>query len=95
MVPAKGGPKSFSVNPLGTEGAEAKFGLSASNIGRGGGGGGAPPAEYGRSNTSQGGRHGTEISRGLGAVHTLAAHPMKGRSRRCRRGGIGQVPWTF
>ena len=35
-----------SVNPLGTEGAEAKFWLSASNIGRGGGGvrGGVPPS---------------------------------------------------
>ena len=43
---------SRNLNPLGTEGAEAKFWLSASNIGRGGGGvggggsmggGGVPP----------------------------------------------------
>ena len=35
----------LSVNPLGTKGAEAKFWLPASNIGRGGGGvqGGVPP----------------------------------------------------
>ena len=36
----KAGPKSFSLNPLGAEGAKAKLWLSASNIGRGGGGGG-------------------------------------------------------
>ena len=36
--PPKAGRKLLSVNPLGTEGAEAKFWLSASNIGRGGGG---------------------------------------------------------
>ena len=59
MVPAKCRPKIFlSLNPLSTEGAEAKFWLSASNIGRGGWGGGVqggdtppPPAVYGRSNT--------------------------------------------
>ena len=33
VVPAEGGPN-LSVNPLGTEGAEAKLWLSASNIGR-------------------------------------------------------------
>ena len=42
--------------PLGTEGAEAKFWLSASNIGRGGGGGGGgyppPPTVYGHFKTS-------------------------------------------
>ena len=51
-----------SVNPLGTKGAEAKFWLSASDIGRGGGGGPGgggggtppPPAVYSRSNTSLG-----------------------------------------
>ena len=48
--PPKVGRKYFSLNPLGTNGAEAKFWLSASNIGRGGGvgggggqGGGIPP----------------------------------------------------
>ena len=49
-----------SLNPLGTEGAEAKIWLSASNIGTEGGGGGSrrggsPPSSYGRSNTSLGG----------------------------------------
>ena len=49
MVPAEGGPKFLSLNPLCTEGAEAKWWPSASNIGRGGrrggvqGGGGTPP----------------------------------------------------
>ena len=62
MVPARGGPSILKrKNPLGTEGAEAKVWLSASNIGRGGGGGSRgvpppsppfPPAVYGRSNTS-------------------------------------------
>ena len=46
----------FQAYPLGAEGTEAKFWLSASNIGRGGGGGGGPgfppPALYGHSNTS-------------------------------------------
>ena len=37
--PSKGGREFRSVNPLGTEGAEAKVWLSASNIGRGRGGG--------------------------------------------------------
>ena len=36
----KAGRKFLGSNPLGTEGAEANFRLSASNIGRGGGGGG-------------------------------------------------------
>ena len=40
MVPAEGGPR---LTPLGAKGAEAKFWLSASNIGRGGGGGPPPP----------------------------------------------------
>ena len=51
MVPAEGGPKCESLHPLGTEGPEANFWLSASNIGRGGGGGGAGVV-YGRSNKS-------------------------------------------
>ena len=38
VVP-KAGRSLLSLNPLGTKGAEAKFWLSASNIGRGGGGG--------------------------------------------------------
>ena len=38
MVPAEGGPKILKLQC--SEGAEAKFWLSASNIGRGGGGGG-------------------------------------------------------
>ena len=56
--PPKGGQKVLSSNPLGTEGAEAKLWLSASNIGRGGGGGGSmgrvtpPPPVCGRSNAS-------------------------------------------
>ena len=47
-----------SFNPLGTESAEAKFWLSASNIRRGEGGGGSrggtlpPPTVYGHSNTT-------------------------------------------
>ena len=60
--PPTAGQNVLSSNPLGTEGAEAKFWLSAANIGRGGGGaeggpgggGGAPPAVYGRSDTSLG-----------------------------------------
>ena len=50
----RAGRKLLSVNPLGTEGAEANFWPSASNIGRGGGvleegsgGGGTPPSSYG------------------------------------------------
>ena len=46
---------SLSLNPLGAKGAETKFRLSASNIGRGGGGvwgGGGPFTVYGHSNTS-------------------------------------------
>ena len=39
MVPAEGGPKILNLNPLDAEGTEAKFWLSASNIGRGGEGG--------------------------------------------------------
>ena len=53
--PPKAGRKFLNLNSLGTEGAEAKFWLSASNIGRGGGGGGTPPPPptvHGRSNTS-------------------------------------------
>ena len=58
--PPKAGQKNLGLNPLGTEGTEAKFWLSASNIGRGGGGEGGPggggtpppPPVYGRSNTS-------------------------------------------
>ena len=38
--PPKAGRKFLSSNPLGAEGAEAKFWLSAPNIGRGGGGAG-------------------------------------------------------
>ena len=38
--PLRAGQKCFSLNPLGTEGAEAKSWLSASNSGRGRGGGG-------------------------------------------------------
>ena len=57
---AKASEKSLSVNPLGSEGAEAKSWLSASNIGRGGGGGGpvrtneaqAWPLNRGRLNPS-------------------------------------------
>ena len=37
MIPAEGGPKCLNLNPLGNEGTEAKFWLSASHIGRGGG----------------------------------------------------------
>ena len=49
----KAGHESLRLNPLGAKGAEAKFWLSASNIGRGGGGGegvqggGTPPSSYG------------------------------------------------
>ena len=54
--PPKAGRTFSMLNPLGTEGAEAKFWQSASNIGRGGRGCGGvplpPPAAYGRSNTS-------------------------------------------
>ena len=65
--PSKADQTFLILNPLGTEGAEAKFWLSASNIGTGGGGGGRgvngggggsrggtprPPPVYGRSNTS-------------------------------------------
>ena len=50
-----------SSSPLGTEGTEANFWLSASNIGRGGGGRGEtpppPPAVYNRSKTSLAGPH--------------------------------------
>ena len=60
--PPKAGQKLCSLNPLRTEGAEAKFWLSASNVGRGGRGGGGgsrggippPPTVYSRSNTSLG-----------------------------------------
>ena len=60
--PPKAGRKFLSLNPLGAEGAEAKFWLSASNIGREGRGGGdpgaggtpPPPTVYERSNTSLG-----------------------------------------
>ena len=47
--PPKAGQKFFSLNPLDTEGAEAKFWLSALNIGSGGGGlgGGTPSSSYG------------------------------------------------
>ena len=38
--PPKAGRKVLNSNPLGTEGAEAKFWQSASNVGRGGVGGG-------------------------------------------------------
>ena len=77
MVPTEGGPKFVTLNPLGTEGAEAKFWLSASNTGRGEGGGGLkggegpegggtpPPTVYGRSNTSLG--TGGIVRRGAGA----------------------------
>ena len=59
MVPAEGGPKIFQL-PLGTE---AKFWLSASNIGRGGGGGSRGGGD-GRSNTSlaMGGGGGTMLA---------------------------------
>ena len=58
--PPKAGRKLLSLNLLGPKGAEVKFWLSASDIGRGGGGsrgvqGGVTPplpAVYGRSNTS-------------------------------------------
>ena len=49
--PSQGPTMVLTLNPLGTEGAETKFWLSASNIGRGGGGGGVPgglpPSSYG------------------------------------------------
>ena len=53
--PPKAGRKLFSLNPVGTEGAEAKFWLSASNIGTGGGGGGG-----------LGGVQGGDLAQGLG-----------------------------
>ena len=45
--PLKAGQEFLGFNPLGTEGAEAKFWLSASNIGRGGGGGGGKGVQGG------------------------------------------------
>ena len=56
MFPAEGGPKILNPKSFGAEGAEAKFWLSASNIGRGGGGT-TPPMVYGRSNASLGTRY--------------------------------------
>ena len=75
--PPKAGRNFFSLNPLGTEGTEAKFWLSASNIwkGRRGVHGGyppPPPAVYGRSNTSMGSTHHTELLRWGGT--TRGAH---------------------
>ena len=70
--PRRWAQKSLSVNPL--EGAETKFWLSASNIGRGGGGGGLggsrgtppPPEVHGHSNTSLGGSQSRTTGRHLG-----------------------------
>ena len=75
--------ENFEVNPLGTEGGEAKFRLSASNIGRGGGGGSKggtppPPAVYGRSNTPLSGplSRARTLSRAFGGrVSPLCATP--------------------
>ena len=83
---------------MSTEGAEAKFWLSASNIGRGGGGsrgeGGVtppPPAVYGRSNTSL---LWSLCSRGLAFVARGRSHPPTPppSGSRGRYGGGGQ--WT-
>ena len=43
----KAGHTFLGLNPLGIKGAQAKFWLSASNIGKGRGGGGTPPSSCG------------------------------------------------